>query len=232
VSLTDVAGRILVSVALGAAIGLERQWHHRLAGVRTNALVAIGASAFAALAGLMPAESSPTRVVAQVASGIGFLGAGVILREGFSVRGLNTAATLWCSAAVGSLAGSGFSWVAAVAAVVVIGANLCLRPLGRLLDRQGSDAELQIHYVVRLTCRASQEAHLRSLLFEATAGQPIVVRRLRSREVTGTDNVALETVLISEGRNDRLVEALIRRLRTDALITDSSWEATEESTDF
>jgi len=232
VAVTDVAIRILVSVVLGAAIGLERQWHHRLAGLRTNALVATGASAFAALAGLMPTESSPTRVVAQVASGIGFLGAGVILREGFSVRGLNTAATLWCSAAVGSLAGSGFSWAAAVAAAAVIGTNLCLRPLGRLLDRQGSDAEVQIHYVVRLTGRAGDETRLRNLLFEATAGKPIMVRRLRSREVFGTDNVGLEMVLISEGRNDGLVEALVRRLRAEALITDSSWEAAEESTDY
>src|SRR5262245_26047961 len=96
------------AVVLGAAIGFERQWRQRLAGLRTNTLVALGAASFLMFSGLVPGESSPTRVAAQVVSGIGFLGAGVMFKEGLSVRGLNTAATLWCSAAVGVLAGAGF----------------------------------------------------------------------------------------------------------------------------
>src|SRR5262245_62226894 len=102
------AVRLTLGALLGAAIGLERQVRQRLAGLRTNALVSIGAAAFVALAAMTPEESSPTRVAAQVVSGIGFLGAGVIFREGLSVRGLNTAATLWCSAAIGVLAGAGY----------------------------------------------------------------------------------------------------------------------------
>jgi putative Mg2+ transporter-C (MgtC) family protein len=99
--------RVGVAALLGAVIGLGRQVRQRLAGLRTNALVSIGAAAFVALAAATPAESSPTRVAAQVVSGIGVPRGGVIFREGLSVRGLNTAATLWCSGAVGSLAGSG-----------------------------------------------------------------------------------------------------------------------------
>src|SRR5215471_11205202 len=98
---------LAVAMALGAAIGFERQWRQRMAGLRTNTLVAIGAASFVIFAALIPGESSPTRVAAQVVSGIGFLGAGIIFREGLHVTGLNTAATLWCSAAVGLLAGSG-----------------------------------------------------------------------------------------------------------------------------
>ena len=95
VSAVELGVRIGVALALGVLIGLERQWHHRLAGLRTNALVATGSAAFVTL---MSEEPSPTRIAAQVASGVGFLGAGVILRDGLSVRGLDTAATLWCSA--------------------------------------------------------------------------------------------------------------------------------------
>ena len=89
-----------VAVATGATIGFERQWRNRLAGLRTNTLVALGASTFVLLDQLISGEGGSTRVAAQVVSGIGFLGAGVIFKEGLSVRGLNTAATLWCSAAV------------------------------------------------------------------------------------------------------------------------------------
>ena len=83
------------ALLFGAAIDFERQWRQRLAGLRTNTLVALGAATFVVFEGLFPGDSSPTRVAAQVVSGIGFLGAGIIFREGLNVRGLNTAATLW-----------------------------------------------------------------------------------------------------------------------------------------
>src|SRR5262245_50173167 len=92
---------------MGVAIGLERQFRQHTAGLRTNALVCVGAALFVSLSRFISPDTSPTRVAAQVVSGIGFLGGGVILREGFNVRGMNTAATLWCSAAVGTLAGAG-----------------------------------------------------------------------------------------------------------------------------
>ena len=90
---------------LGGLIGFERQWRQRLAGLRTNTLVALGAAIFVLFAGLFPGEASPTLVAAQIVSGIGFMGAGIIFKEGLNVRGLNTAATLWCSAAIGALPG-------------------------------------------------------------------------------------------------------------------------------
>jgi putative Mg2+ transporter-C (MgtC) family protein len=81
---TELGARIAIPLLLGALIGFERQWYRRLAGLRTNALVAIGSAGFVITGTLMTGESSPTRIAAQVASGIGFLGAGVILREGLS----------------------------------------------------------------------------------------------------------------------------------------------------
>src|SRR5215469_8175306 len=122
---------LLVAVILGAIIGAERQWHQRIAGLRTNSLVSAGAAMFVSISHLVPMNPTSLQVAAQVVSGIGFLGAGVIMREGLSIRGLNTAATLWCSAAVGSLCGLGFIWEGEIGAVGVLGANVLFRPLAR-----------------------------------------------------------------------------------------------------
>ncbi|AXB43031.1 magnesium transporter [Amycolatopsis albispora] len=135
----EVLLRVGTGVGLGAAIGFERQFRARMAGLRTNTLVAVGSTLFVLLSahgfdGLGGAD--PTRVAAQIVSGIGFLGAGVILRDGGSVRGLNTAATLWCSAAVGALAGAGLYAVAAAGALVVVLVNVALRALGHAVDRR------------------------------------------------------------------------------------------------
>src|SRR5579871_6414241 len=112
--------RMLVAVLLGAAIGLERQWRQRLAGLRTNALVSLGAAGFVHISLLNSTATDVTRIAAQVVSGIGFLGGGIILKEGLNVRGLNTAATLWCSAGVGTLAGLGFLPHALALAILVL----------------------------------------------------------------------------------------------------------------
>ena len=129
IGITQAALNLGTAVALGAIIGFERQWRQRLAGLRTNTLVALGAASFVVYENLFSPEANITRVAAQVVSGIGFLGAGIIFREGLNVRGLNTAATLWCSAAVGVLAGGGALSYAALAAGMVIVVNLLLQGL-------------------------------------------------------------------------------------------------------
>jgi len=95
VPIAEAAINLALTAGLSAAIGFECQWRNRLAGLRTNTLVALGAASFVIFEGLIPGEVSPTRMAAQVVPGTGFLGAGLIFREGMSVRGLNTAATLW-----------------------------------------------------------------------------------------------------------------------------------------
>ena len=91
ISIQQAAIDLAVAGGLSSLIGFERQWRNRLAGLRTNTLVALGSASFVIFEALVPADASPTRVAAQVVSGIGFLGAGLIFREGLSVRGLNTA---------------------------------------------------------------------------------------------------------------------------------------------
>src|SRR5438874_2329605 len=120
---------LLVALAMGVLIGLEREYRQHPAGLRTNALVSVGAALFVALDRLTPNLGNSTRMAPYVVSGIGFLGGGVILRDGLNVKGMSTAATLWCTAAIGVLAGMGHPAHAIVGTVVVLACHLGLRPI-------------------------------------------------------------------------------------------------------
>src|SRR6202046_2750746 len=124
---------------LGTLIGAERQWRQRTAGLRTNVLVAVGAAAFTDLGTRLLGPEGATRIISYIVSGIGFLGAGVILKEGTQIRGLNTAATLWSSAAVGAFAGSGLPIEAVMLTGFVLAGNTLLRPLVNYLNRRPLD---------------------------------------------------------------------------------------------
>ncbi len=129
---------LIVAVVLGALIGLERRLRHHPAGLHMNALVALGSAAYV-IAGTLAGDdpTGPARVVGQVVTGIGFLGAGVILHQGATIRGINTAATVWCSSAVGVFAGLGeIPWACALAVLVLI-ANIVLHFIEHRLP--GSD---------------------------------------------------------------------------------------------
>lgn len=135
--IVDFALRILIAASTGAAVGLERQWSNKSAGLRTNTLVALGASIFV-ITGMLTTQDvgDPSRVIGQVVSGMGFLGAGVIFRHGVNVQGLTTAATLWCSAALGTLAGLGYYAFAILCAALVISINLSFKITDRWLSQQ------------------------------------------------------------------------------------------------
>src|ERR1700678_1917406 len=161
---------VVVALVLGALLGLERQYRGHLAGLRTNALVCVGAALFVSLSGLLDDKGSPTRIASYIVSGIGFLGGGVILREGFNVRGLNTAATLWCSAAVGVLAASGHLVFTLIATGAVIAIHVFGRPLGRLIDRDHlsqDDEDLQ-PYLLQVVCRPKAEKYARAQIVQHT----------------------------------------------------------------
>src|SRR4051812_8062214 len=100
----EFEGRLLLAFVLGAVIGLERQWQHKIAGIKTNSLVAGGAALFILLSEKITGDSTGAgRIASTIVTGIGFLGAGVIMREGATVSGINTSATIWCSGAIGSI---------------------------------------------------------------------------------------------------------------------------------
>jgi putative Mg2+ transporter-C (MgtC) family protein len=133
----DVFLRLLLAAALGGAIGLEREYRHKPAGLRTNMLIALGSALFSVMSiDLGAAAGSPDRIAAQVVTGIGFLGAGAILRSGENVHGLTTAATIWVNAAIGMAAGLGAYAVASVAAAITLVVLAFLPVMERLFERR------------------------------------------------------------------------------------------------
>ncbi len=227
---TEFTIRLVVAFLLGSVLGLERQWRQRMAGLRTNTLVATGAALFVMLSVLTPGDSSPTRIAAQVVSGIGFLGGGVILREGLTVRGLNTAATLWCAAAIGSLSGAGLLLHAGTGTVAVLAANLILRPLGYRINQQPlKGTELELCYRCDVVCRAQDETHVRALLLQAVSGGNLQLRSLYSEDLEDKpDRVSVEAELVTQERNDAFLEQIVSRLSLEPGVIASRWRIIEQ----
>lgn len=129
--------RLLTASMAGIIIGFERQWNQKSAGLRTNALVATGSALYVLLSITITASSGDvTRIIGQVVSGIGFLGAGIIFKEGLSIHGLTTAATVWCSAAVGCLAAAGFYTYTLIGTVAILVVNVVLLPVDKWLSER------------------------------------------------------------------------------------------------
>ena len=130
--------RLTCAMGVGLLIGFERQWHHKSAGLRTNTLVATGSALYVLLSIEMTKTSGDvTRIMGQVVTGVGFLGAGIIFKEGNSVHGLTTAATVWCSSALGCIAAAGYYGEAYIAAFAIIAVNTLMKPLDVWLANRG-----------------------------------------------------------------------------------------------
>jgi putative Mg2+ transporter-C (MgtC) family protein len=228
-------GRALAAALLGGLIGVERQWRSRMAGLRTNALVALGAALFELLALLL--ARSPTaalehgaidfsRVAAYIVSGVGFLGAGVIIRDGVNVRGINTAATIWCAAAVGALAGDGYLPEAAIGAIAVVLAHVALRPVGRRIDRQPLEeaSEVPALYRFEAVCRADDEAHVRALLAQVASRSKFRLRALQSEDLElASDRVRVVALLHGFGPDDVALEEAVSRLSLEPSVSAVRW---------
>src|ERR1700738_3973871 len=164
-STIQFALRLWSAIGMGAIVGLERQWRQRMAGTRTNALVAAGAAAFVMCGLLLDNDPSARgRIVSYVVSGVGFLGGVALFKDGANVRGLNTAAPIWCSAAIGALSGLGALNLALVLAFAVLLTNVVLRPLTYRLHPVLPDANpIETLYEIRIACKPSAAAHIRAL---------------------------------------------------------------------
>jgi putative Mg2+ transporter-C (MgtC) family protein len=209
---------------LGTLIGAERQYRLRSAGLRTNVLVAVGAAAFVDLAMHLAAADGAVRVIAYVVSGIGFLGAGVIMKEGTNVRGLNTAATLWASAAVGSCAGADMLAQAAALTVFVLAGNTLLRPLVNAINRAPIDEQAsEATYFVKLLVDAPSAAGLRDQ----------VVERLEAAQYPVADVEAIErgdlqeivATLVSTAVEAKELDRVVADLRQQPRVRHATWES-------
>jgi putative Mg2+ transporter-C (MgtC) family protein len=222
----EFAIRLTVALVLGAIVGLERQWRQRTAGLRTNCLVALGSAVFVMMGGMIRGpDAGEGKVAAAVVTGIGFLGGGVILKDGFSIRGLNTAATLWCTAAIGALAGLGYAGLCLLGTGGVLAANLALRPLAQRLNRVPFPAaEEVVLYLFECVCRTSDEAQIRALLLQDIGRTPLSLYGLHSEDEEKANRVRVRAHVKSRGRKDEFLEQIVTRLSLEPGVTTIRWE--------
>jgi uncharacterized membrane protein YhiD involved in acid resistance len=169
---------LVLAVVFGAAIGVERQWRHKSAGIKTNTLVALGACGFSMLSatGFGP-SNNPAQLAAAVVTGIGFIGAGVIIHRGGSVQGVNTAATLWASASMGvAIGGRHYAAGAAIFAAVLI-VQVSTSGLERVINRMASPAGSPERSEIIVTCHDESRAPIDALWETFAAAQTLVSER-------------------------------------------------------
>ena len=221
----DTLLSLAAAFVLGTLIGAERQYRQRTAGLRTNVLVAVSAAAFVDLAMKLDGSGGAVRVIAYVVSGIGFLGAGVIMKEGINVRGLNTAATLWSSAAVGCCAGTDMIAQAVALTVFVLAGNTLLRPLVNAINRTPLDAQSsEVTYYVRLTVTPDAVAEMRERLQDTLEAAKYPVGDVEVNELSETQREIVAT-LVSTAVDPKELDAVLVKLETHAGVRNATWDS-------
>jgi putative Mg2+ transporter-C (MgtC) family protein len=221
----DSAFSLFLAFVLGTLVGIERQYRQRSAGLRTNTLVAVGAAAFVDIGQRLAGDAEAVRVISYVVSGIGFLGAGVIMKDGLNVRGLNTAATLWGSAAIGAAAGSDLAVEAVLITAFVLAGNTLLLPVVTWVERRPLDqAHTETHNEVRVTTDAAGLAAVRRHLIERLHAAKFPVADI---DVVQRADGPVEVVaaLVNTAVVAREIEVVVEALRRHPAITDAVWES-------
>lgn len=220
----DTLVSLAAAFVLGTLIGAERQYRLRTAGLRTNVLVAVSAAAFVDLAMQLAGADGAVRVIAYVVSGIGFLGAGVIMKEGMNVRGLNTAATLWGSAAVGCCAGADMLAQAVTLTAFVLAGNTLLRPLVNAINRSPLDERAsEATYEIRLTVDAAAIDAVRDLLVEKLEAASYPVSDVNVIE-RAEDVVEIVATLVSTAVNAKELDAVTADLARRPGVRHATWD--------
>lgn len=231
-SLLTMLVNLSSAFVLGSLIGVERQIRQRTAGLRTNTLVAVGASIFVSLGyrlfEVTGGPQTPIHVVAYVVSGIGFLGAGAIMKEGASISGLNTAATLWGSGAVGACCGAGLIGEATLAALFVLASNTLLRPVVNRINRSPFDEESsEANYMVIVLCARQSQSAVREKVLKILemANYPA---RLVDDHPFGNNEVEIEITLYATAIQPDELESVIKQIESLPGVLQAFWNSSED----
>jgi len=222
-SFADTLIGLGAAFGLGGLIGFERQFRQRTAGLRTNVLVAVGSAAFVDLGFQLFGTEGAVRIIAYVVSGIGFLGAGVIMKEGAHVRGLNTAATLWCSAAVGACAGGGMLAEAIALTAFVLAGNTLLRPLVNYINRRPiTEGDTEALYRVHAVCAPGDVSEARDLLFAELEAANYPIQGIETLS-EGDEQVELAALLVPSTAEAAELDAVVAALESSDFIQSATW---------
>lgn len=228
-SLLDTFVSVATAFLLGGLIGFERQVRQRTAGLRTNTLVAVGAAVFVDMANRLHGHDGAVHVAAYVVSGIGFLGAGAIMKEGANVTGLNTAATLWGSAAVGACAGADLIGEAAIAALFVLASNTLLRPVVNRINRRPVDEELaEATYALYVVCRRDVQAAVQDRLVELLEAASYPVRDV-DQHAFGQADTEIEATLYATAVDADELDRVVAQLERQSDVLQAFWNARAEN---
>ena len=220
---TDFVLGISQTLLLGFLIGLERQLTGHPAGIRINLLICIGTSFFS-LFPMLYGSDQVFRVGSSIVSGVGFLCSGVIFKDGGTVRGMNTAATLWCTAAIGILASTGMYAVSVTATAILIGSNLLLRPLARKLNPITVGDESERQYRISVTCQEEAEQEIRLLLIHSNSCKTLYLNHLESGDVVG-DKVEIIAEYCSFGKQkNNVLEGIVGQALALPHVVSAGWE--------
>lgn len=218
---------LVTAFVLGGLIGFERQVRQRTAGLRTNTLVAVGAAIFVALGNRLydihGGSQGAVHVVAYVVSGIGFLGAGAIMKEGANVTGLNTAATLWGSGAVGACAGAGLIGEAVLAALFVLASNTLLRPVVNRINRRPVNEEAsEATYTVYVICQRDAQTDARESVLELLEAASYPARDVNQHSF-GLHDAEIEATLYATAVNGEELDRVVQQIEALPGVAQAFW---------
>jgi putative Mg2+ transporter-C (MgtC) family protein len=215
---------LFAAFVLGTLIGAERQYRQRGGGLRTHVLVSVGAATFVDVGMHLNGNAGATQIIAYVVSGVGFLGAGVIMKQGSNVWGLNTAATLWCSAAVGASAGADMAFEAIALTAFVLAGNTLLRPLVNAINRAPiEEGATEAIYEVHVRTKSENLDEVRELLrdqLEAAHYPPKDIEAIEREQ----GDVELIAVLVGTSADPDELDGVVSRLEANASVGNANWE--------
>lgn len=222
-TILQFTAHIILSLLLGIIIGLERQLTKHPAGIRINVLICMGTCFFTLFPMLYESEQV-FRVGSSIISGVGFLCSGVIFKEDGFVRGMNTAATLWCTAAIGILATmENMAW-AIIATTILVLSNLILRPLARKIGPYSLSEDTERQYRLSVVCFDDAEQDIRQLLIHSNTCKTLFLHNLESGDITGNQTEVVAEFCSSGKPKEHVLEALVSATLKNPSVLRSGWE--------
>lgn len=224
--LIDFLQNLGIAFGLGCVIGLERQLTGHSMGIRTGILVSVGASLFTAFSFCVP-SGDVTRMAAQVVSGVGFLGSGIIFKDGFNVRGINTAATIWCTAGIGVMAGAGLHLYALIATGCLTIVNIILRFVSNRMIRWRFTDDSGGTFSLTVTCSMERESEVRDKLVNLLSGKKTYLLTLGRKKIQNR-SVLFETKFVYDGGDyTGYNEKIANELLQIESVCDVEWNVTD-----
>ena len=211
----DFLIRISVCFILGIVIGIERQWRRKTAGIRTITLVSLGAFLFVSIS-FLTTSNDITRIAAQVVSGIGFLGAGVILRDGTNIRGLNTAATLWCSAAIGTLTALGLIIEAIIGVGYILLSNLLLRFVSRKMTKKTISHDKEVYSII-IICDEEKEMIVKNMVIQKLKNHQSIIQNFVTNKVENQIKLEIRLEILKDSVD--IIDGIVNRICIEPGVT-------------